>query len=155
MEEIYEQVNQFRSNPSQFLDLHSWPHRCTRPLDQAYPPLDISPGLEAATLWSATHQCEPIISHDTCGVYCGLFNGSCSYQDRIAHFVEVRNPGEILVKGPKRPLKNAIAKQGHCNHLLNPDIDVMGGAIVGNLFMLAFGKLVKKSLGNGNVRRNT
>ena len=155
MQEIYQQVNQFRSNPSEFLAERGWPNRCTHALDVAYPPLSVSRGLEAAAHWSATHQCEPIISHETCPVYCGLFGGSCSYQDRIAHFVDVRNPGEILVKGPKRPLKNAINKQGHCNHLLNPDIDMMGGAIVGNLFMLAFGKAMKKSLERGNVRRNT
>lgn len=138
MEEIYNQINQFRSNPQAFVEERGWSIGCTRPLSISYQPLTVLPPLEEETKWHANHLCGTI-SHETCPAYCGLF-GSCSHTDRIAHFMQpfpIKNPNQVLVQGPKHPLRHLIAKTGHCNHLLDPEVNGMGGSMTSHLFLLS------------------
>lgn len=132
LQEIYQQVNAFRQNPEAFNP------SCVSP-PYALPELQILPGLEAASVWQATHQCEPI-THQTCPQWCSKFNGRCDHISRIKYFMfpnRTSFENEVLVKGPKRPFKHLVAKEGHCRHMLDPNVNSMGGAIVGNLFILA------------------
>lgn len=132
LQDIYSQINAFRRNPERFNASCEIPFH---PLSE----LQILPSLERESRWQATHQCEPV-SHQTCEEYCYLFGDKCDHIARIKTFVfpdESTNETEVLVKGPRHPFKHLVAKRGHCEHLLDPDVNAMGGAIVGNLFVLA------------------
>ena len=130
MEEIYNQVNAFRHNPRKYRPA------CPAP-NIKLQDLQINPDLEKAALWQAQHQCgRP--SHETCAEYCDCFGNKCDHISRIECFTgPASNFDEILVQGPRRPIKYAVASYGHCQRLLSPDINGMGGAIVGNLFILS------------------
>lgn len=137
LQEIYDQVNNFRADPLLFNP------SCQVP-PYALPPLQVLPKLESASLWQATHICQPI-SHNTCPEWCFMFNSRCDHISRIKYFMfpnKTSHENEVLVKGPKRPFKHLVGKSGHCRHMLDPNINSMGGAIVGNLFILAMAWLI-------------
>jgi len=139
LEEIYALVNEFQAAPRRFVQERGWHAGCSRSLEVSYDPLVVLPQLEEGADWQVHHLDCGFISHETCPQYCHLF-GSCSASDRIESFMaptKVANPNEVLVQGPKRPLKHLIAKEGHCDHLLSPEANAMGGAIVGNLFIMS------------------
>lgn len=132
LQEIYNDINAFRQDP---LAYYPSCHYNKLPLS----PLHVIPELEQASFWQVTHTCTPI-NHNTCPEWCFMFNRSCSHIDRIKHFMfpqQTTNENEVLVKGPKRPLKHLINKSGHCDKLLSNDVNSMGGAIVNNLFILS------------------
>lgn len=134
MEDIYDQINAFRANPIGYSRQRGLQLSCNGIMGL---PLRVVPQLESETDWQATHlDCVPI-SHKTCPQYCHLFGG-CSHIDRIKHFLpNSKNQNEVMVKGPKRPLKHLIQSPGHCRHLLDPDVNAMGGSIFNNTFFLA------------------
>lgn len=123
-------INTFRSRPHEFASVHGWRAACTRPLTISYDPLIVLPELEDSASFQANTVLEcPPPSHTTCRKYCHLFGGSCSYIDRINHFVpDASNQQEVLVYGPKHPMKWLVQSRPHCDHILNPNITHMGGA---------------------------
>jgi uncharacterized protein YkwD len=129
--EVYDQINAFRHDPAAYDPACGW--GSLRLND-----LVVEPALERAAKWQAEHQCESV-SHKTCPEWCHLFGGKCDHITRIKSFTfpnETWNENELLVKGPKRPFKHLIHSRGHCEHLLSNTVNSMGGAIVGNLFVL-------------------
>lgn len=131
MEAIYAEINAFRADP---IPYHPACKVSPFPLSE----LDISTNLEYASQWHTEHVCDPV-DHATCPELCHLFR-SCRASDRIRELAkpaETSEEAELLVKGPKRPLKHLISSPGHCAHLLSPNINAMGGFIAGNLFILA------------------
>lgn len=129
--EIYDQVNTLRNDP------FSHKTACKRPL-APLGNLTVEYDLEKAASWQAQHECVPI-THHTCPNWCFMFDGKCDHASRIRFFTSpatTENEHELLVKGPKRPFRYLVNKEGHCRHLLDPDVNAMGGAIVGNLFIL-------------------
>jgi hypothetical protein len=132
LQEIYNEINAFRGNPSLFRP------SCVYDVIP-YTNLTIMPELEIASMWQATHQCEPV-SHSTCKEWCFMFGGKCDHVNRIKYFTfpsKTVNENEVLVKGPKRPFLHLVKKIGHCNLLLSNDVNSMGGAVFNNLFVLA------------------
>lgn len=131
MDTIYAEINSFRNDPFVF-------NLSCRPPPFELIDLRVDSQLENASLWQALHICDPI-NHTTCQSYCHLFKDhKCDYITRIQHFQpNATEISELLVKGPKRPIHHLIEKNSHCLHLLDPTINSMGAAIVGNLFILA------------------
>lgn len=126
--EIYEQINAFRDDPASFDPSCGSSHLGG---------LTVSPELEEAAMWQATHQCVPV-THKTCPQYCYLYEGRCDHITRIRHFIgnDTWNINELLVQGPRHPFPHLVGSVGHCQHLLANNINSMGGAVVGNLFIL-------------------
>ena len=147
MEQIYDQINEFRRDPARFQP------SCVVPAIKLKD-LVIDSDLEAAAKWQATHQCGPA-RHTTCPRYCHLFGGRCDHISRITHFTkprDVSNLNELLVQGPRRPFRHLVESIGHCEQLLSPTENIMGGAIAGNLFVLALGWSRRRpNLRNGTV----
>lgn len=131
MDVIYQQINAFRQDPFLFnLSCSPPPFFLTE--------LQVDSGLENASLWQSLHICDPI-DHTTCKTECHVFpNHKCDYITRIQYFQpHATEISELLVKGPKRPVRHLIEKHSHCLHLLDPTINSMGAAIMANLFILA------------------
>lgn len=131
MDTIYAEINSFRNDP--FVSNLS----CNPPPFELMG-LRVDSQLENASLWQAQNLCNPI-DHTTCSSKCYLFkDGKCDYITRIQQFQPNATAiSELLVKGPKRPIHHFIEKNSHCIHLLDPTINSMGAAIVGNVFILA------------------
>lgn len=131
LQDIYNQVNAFRTDPIPYGPI------CNPP-PMVLVNLTIEKDLESAALWQASHRCQPV-SHTTCPEWCFMFDNKCDHISRIKHFtfpLQTENEAELLVMGPKRPFKHLVHKEGHCRQLLDPAINSMGAAIVGNLFIL-------------------
>lgn len=140
MEEIYSLINDFRVAPKRFAQEQGWQPACTRPLTVSYDPLVVLAELEDAAEFQAVTCLEcGEFTHRTCDRYCSMFGGSCSYVDRINHFVgsNASYQQEVLTYGPKHPVKWLVQTQGHCDHILSPDINAMGVAFLSKLFILS------------------
>lgn len=131
---FYEEINTFRHSPIAYQQNHTdLVVRCSFPLDETYPPLQVVEALENSSYFQAytlsMKDCP--ISHETCDLYCDLFP-SCSYMDRIGSYIGStthHNILEILIQGPKNPYKifhHFLASEPHCNHMINPHINSMG-----------------------------
>ena len=145
--EIYEEVGAFRSSPVQYCLDRGWNIACSIDVSTPRGPvrvmgeLEQASGFQASTL--ASDEC-PDISHTTCPAYCHLFGDSCSYDDRIGSFMgdPFDTIREVLLKGawrPQRIMMFIAESEGHCNDLLDPDVNAMGGTMIHNaktLFVL-------------------
>lgn len=137
---FYEEINKFRHDPRAYQQQHpGLIVRCTSSLDQSYIPLGVEHVLENSSYFQAetmsSHQC-PTLSHETCDAYCWKFGG-CQFQKRIDWFLQdvphYSNTLEIMIQGPKNPYKifhSFLGSEPHCNHILNPNINVMGASFV-------------------------
>ena len=134
---FYDEINRFRQSPIAYQQNHTdVVVRCTSPLDESYRPLIITGALQNSSSFQAwtlsTNACADI-SHDTCPLYCGMFD-SCSFTNRIDRFLQGlnhHNTLEILIKGPKNPYKifqYFLGSQPHCDHMLNCHINSMGAS---------------------------
>lgn len=149
-EVFYHEINQFRKDPLLYQKNHTdLVVRCTVPLDETYPPLQVvsilqeSSSFQASTM--ASNECF-VITHDTCPNYCWHF-GTCSFQDRMDTFLRNtrhHNPLEIMIKGVKDPYKifyQFLNSEPHCNHILNCHINSMGASFIRidkNIFVADF-----------------
>jgi len=150
-EVFYQEINKFRNLPIAYRQNNSnVVIRCSGSLDETYPPLQFVEELENSSYFQAStlssNEC-PVISHETCDLYCHEFGGSCSYMDRIEWFLQGKpnhNVLEILIKGPKNPYKMFqyfLESEAHCNHILNCHINSMGASfshIDKNVFVADF-----------------
>lgn len=136
---FYEEINKFRRDPRVYQQQHpGLIVRCTSSLDQSYLPLTVEHVLENSSYFQAetmsSNQC-PVLTHETCDAYCWKFGG-CSFQKRMdwfLHDVPHHNTLEIMIQGPKNPYKifySFLGSEPHCNHILNPNINVMGASFV-------------------------
>ena len=131
LQAIYDSINEFRIHPSDF-------HPSCGYGSLRLSPYQIDTRLEQAASWQASHLCQPI-SHQTCTQYCHMFNNSCRHIERIKSFIlpsQSWNENELLVIGPKRPFRSLVNSQGHCEKLLASNLNTIGGAILGNIFIL-------------------
>lgn len=135
---FYQEINRFRASPLAYQQEHGIKVRCTAPLDETYPTLQIHPVLENSSYFQASTLSSldcPIVSHDTCYLYCQQFGG-CTFLDRVGwflHNVSSHNALEILMMGPKDPHKilyNFLGSERHCNHILNCHINSIGFSFV-------------------------
>lgn len=148
---FYNEINKFRSFPIAYKQNNTdLIIRCSGPLDEIYQPLQVVEALENSSYFQAStismNEC-PIVSHETCDLYCHQFGDSCSYLDRIEWFLGGtinHNILEILIKGPKNPYKifqYFLESEAHCNHILNCHINSMGASfshIDKNIFVADF-----------------
>lgn len=134
---IFEELNKCRQNPTVFIEKKGYVLSCNydgAPLEpfKLIPQLTSLSSFQASTL--ASNECVEI-SHDTCSKYCSVFS-SCSFYDRVTYFmgnVSYSNPQEVLVKGPKNPLKIVelfLSHEGHCKHILSKDLNAIGATHV-------------------------
>lgn len=146
---FYQEINKFRASPTDYQKEHDINILCTVPLEETYPPLKVVQQLENSSYFHAStiasNEC-PVVSHETCNIFCSQF-GSCSFQDRVEwflHNVPYHNALEIMILGPKDPLKifhHFLASEAHCNHILNCHINSMGASFVHadrNIFVADF-----------------
>lgn len=137
---FYHELNTFRADPTAYQRARPGLEvRCSVPLNEAYAPLNVSALLEGSALFQAatvsSNQC-PIVSHETCAPHCAEMGG-CGFETRIRHFLEgavkYHNPLEVLIQGPKNPVRAFhmfLGSQPHCDHILNCHINTMGAALV-------------------------
>lgn len=146
---FYQEMNKFRHSPLAYRQEHDIPVQCTAPLDETYPPLQVVKKLENSSYFQAltmsSRDC-PVVSHDTCAIYCSQFGG-CSFQERADWFlqgVQYHNALEIMIMGPKNPLKifhHFLNSEAHCDHILNCHINSMGASFAHtdkNIFVADF-----------------
>ena len=136
---FYQELNLFRKDPSSYQQSHSELNvRCSAPLEETYAPLNVSVFLEASSLFHASsissYAC-PVVSHETCAPYCARFGG-CGVEKRIGSFltsVKYHNPFEILIVGPKDPIKCFhlfLESKNHCDHMLSCHANSVGASFI-------------------------
>jgi hypothetical protein len=121
-------VNEFRRNPSQFLQKYNLDTTCF-PIHHTF--LIYNEDLKNASQFQAQtlslQECE--ISHDTCNAFCHEFGNDCSFSNRMSYFTTLPNPSEILIQGPKKPLsfiKQFLLSQPHCEIIADPNNKYIG-----------------------------
>lgn len=152
-EVLYQELNLFRKDPLQYSQSNGFRLECTPPIDPSYEQLRVEHNLERSAQFHASTMASwecPVISHETCPAYCHLFHDSCSYEDRIRAFLEPTpssNINEILIKGPKNPrriMELFLGSKGHCNHMLDKNINSMGANythLQKSVFVVDFAKI--------------
>lgn len=143
--QFYLEMTSFRENPVTYAQNNNWQLSCSVKSDTLCP-LRVVTALEVSSLFQAsnigTDEC-PEVRHATCPTYCHLFENSCGPTERILWFMNeytdegysVRNVSEILIEGPKhvhKIMEIFVESEGHCNHMLDPNINVMGAAFKHN-----------------------
>lgn len=127
-------VNMFRTDPIGYKTKFNVIVDCQNSLYVSYKILMESEELNNASYFQANtlsyNNCT-IISHNTCSLYCNQFQNSCDYYSRIQSFCPsyATEFAEILTKGPKNIQKIFnlfLDSQGHCDHILLPNIDSIG-----------------------------
>jgi hypothetical protein len=144
--EFYLEMGLFRRDPVKYAQENHWRLSCDVKSPSPLFPMKVMTALEVSSRFQASNvgtvEC-PTVSHATCPEYCHLFNNSCGASERILWFMNeymdegyvVRNTSEILVQGPKRVRKIMelfVESEGHCNHMLDPNINIMGATFKHN-----------------------
>ena len=122
-------VNEFRYNSTNFLLKYNLDSECHAKL-KTYPlreniNLENASKFQTKTLLNCVTE---IISHDTCQEYCYLFENECSFDKRLSFFLQNTSlsiPSEILIQGPKKPLKMIkylLLSKSHC-HIMADDLN--------------------------------
>lgn len=135
-------VNEFRYNSTDFLLKYNLNTECyakqkTRPLLN-HINLENASKFQTKTLLNCVTE---IISHETCQEYCYLFENDCSFDKRLAYFLKNSSlsiPSEILIQGPKKPLKMMkyfLLSKNHC-HIMADSLNKYIGCFYQNRLLV-------------------
>lgn len=133
---IYKEINIFRNDSFQYIRDHP-EIKVACQNQNSLNNLTVNKQLEEASNFQSTtlssKEC-PEINHLTCPKYCSMF-GSCSHIDRVKYYldpnVKVKDIEEILIGYVNNftiIMKAFLSSSMHCNHILNPTYQFIGGS---------------------------
>jgi hypothetical protein len=135
---IYKEINIFRNDSFQYIRDHP-EIKVACQNQNSLNNLTVNKQLEEASNFQATtlstNECSQI-NHLTCPKYCFMF-GSCSHVDRVKYYLDqnvklkVKDIEEILIGYVNNftiIMKAFLSSSMHCNHILNPTYQFIGGS---------------------------